>query len=243
MATGPRLSIDIGEKRFAGVGAALYRDLHLDIAPATTLALVGPSGIGKSTLLRMIAGIDDDFTGAITIDGTPAPAASTPGFVFQDPRLLPWLTAEDNIRAADPRCTKSDALEALDRVGLSGSAALYPHQLSGGMQRRVALARALAVNSGLLLLDEPFVSLDRTLVTEIHLLFRRLVEEARPTVVFVSHLTDDAARLADRAILLDHRPAVVVADIALSVPPAKRDASVLAEYRTTLDTYFAGVEA
>lgn len=240
MATGPQLNITITEKRFAGAAGALFSGLRLDITPSSTVALVGPSGIGKSSLLRMIAGIDNDYAGAITVDGVPASDAATPGFVFQDPRLLPWLTAIDNICAADPRCTRAHATAALERVGLAGVDGLYPHQLSGGMQRRVALARALAVNARLLLLDEPFVSLDRTLVAEIHQLFRSIVEESRPTVVFVSHLTDDAARLADRAILLDHRPAVIVADLALPLPPAQRDAAVLAEYRLALDSYFSG---
>lgn len=240
MATGPQLKIDVDEKRFAGATAALYSGLRLDIAPSSTVALVGPSGVGKSTLLRMIAGIDSDYAGSIAIDGVTASAAPTPGFVFQDPRLLPWLTAAGNIRAVDPRCTKAQAKAALERVGLAGADGLYPHQLSGGMQRRVALARGLAVNARLLLLDEPFVSLDRTLVTEIHQLFGSIVEKTRPTVVFVSHLTDDAARLADRAILLDGRPAMVIADIALPVPPAERDATVLAQYREMLDSRTAG---
>ena len=239
MATGPRLNLSIAEKRFAGAPSALYAGLEIEIAPSSVVALIGPSGIGKSTLLRMIAGIDADFSGSITVDGMAAAVAPTPGFVFQDPRLLPWLTAADNIRAADPQCTAEQAGKALDLVGLGGSGELYPHQLSGGMQRRVALARALVVNARLLLLDEPFVSLDRTLVAEIHELFGRIIAEARPTVLFVSHLTDDAARLADRAILLDHRPAVVVADIALPVPPAQRDETVLAQYRKMLDAHFA----
>ena len=238
MATGPGLNLAIDEKRFAGAPAALFVDLRLAIEPSSVVALVGPSGIGKSTLLRMIAGIDTDFSGTISIDGVRAASAPTPGFVFQDPRLLPWLTAIDNIRAADPQCTTAQAIEALERVGLKGASLLYPHQLSGGMQRRVALARALVVNARLLLLDEPFVSLDRSLVAEIHDLFRRIIVESRPTVLFVSHLTDDAARLADRAILLDRMPATVVADIALPVAPGERDAAVLAEYRQALDSHF-----
>lgn len=241
MATGPRLTINIRVKRFEAAPAALFENLCLDVAPSSVVALVGPSGIGKSTLLRLIAGIDTAFDGSIEIDGVRAAAASTPGFVFQDPRLLPWLTASDNIRAASPGCSEQEARAALQRVGLATSGSLYPHQLSGGMQRRVALARALVVNARLLLLDEPFVSLDRTLVGEMHLLFSRLVAEGRPTVVFVSHLTDDAARLADRAILLDHRPARIVADIALPIPPAARDAAVLGQYRTLLDS-LSGVE-
>jgi NitT/TauT family transport system ATP-binding protein/sulfonate transport system ATP-binding protein len=235
MATGPELKIDIAEKRFPGTPDALFAGLQLDIAPSSVVALVGPSGIGKSTLLRMIAGIDTDFSGSVEIGGQAARAAPTPGFVFQDPRLLPWLTAIDNIRAADPDCTHEQALEVLGRVGLAGAGALYPYQLSGGMQRRVALARALVVNARLLLLDEPFVSLDRTLVGEIHALFARLVAESRPTVVFVSHLTEDAAALADRAVLLGHRPARIVADMSLPIAGAERDQATLERYRAMLD--------
>ena len=239
MATGPSLTIDIAEKRFDSAGRALFEGLRLTVAPSSLVALVGPSGIGKSTLLRMIAGIDAAFTGSILIDGTPAARAPTPGFVFQDPRLLPWLTAVENIRAANPAVGADGAREALTRVGLDSVDDLYPHQLSGGMQRRVALARALAVNARLLLLDEPFVSLDRALVAEMHELFSQVVADARPTVLFVSHLTDDAARLADRAIVLDHRPARIVTDIDLPVPRGKRDETVLDGYRRLLDGHFA----
>ena len=233
MATGPGLNIAIDEKRF-GQGEPLFAGLRLAIAPSSVVALVGPSGIGKSTLLRMIAGIDADYTGSITIGGVPAETAGVPGFVFQDPRLLPWLTAVGNIRAAAPKCTQAQAIAGLDRVGLRDAAGLYPYQLAGGMQRRVALERAMAVNANLLLLDEPFVSLDRLLVGEIHQLFQHRLDEARPTVMLVSHLIEDAARLADRVILLERRPATIVADIGLPIPRRQRDAAVLADYRLML---------
>ena len=234
MATGPGLTIAVDEKRI-GQGEPLFAGLRLAIAPSSVVALVGPSGIGKSTLLRMIAGIDSDYAGSITINGVPAETAPVPGFVFQDPRLLPWLTAVDNIRAAAPKCTQAQAIAGLDRVGLRDAAGLYPYQLSGGMQRRVALERALAVNANLLLLDEPFVSLDRLLVGEIHQLFQHRLDETSPTVLLVSHLIEDAARLADRVILLERRPATIVADIGLPIPRRQRDAAVLADYRLMLE--------
>jgi ABC-type nitrate/sulfonate/bicarbonate transport system ATPase subunit len=145
------------------------------------------------------------------------------------------LSAVGNIMAADPAITEGAAQAALARVGLADASLLFPDQLSGGAQRRVALARAFSVNARLLLLDEPFVSLDRTLVTEIQQLFTLLVAETQSTVIFVSHLSDDAARLADRAILLDGYPARVLADMALPVPPAERDDRTLESYRAQLD--------
>jgi len=207
MAHGPGLTISIAEKRFPGADAPLFADFRLDIAPGSVVALHGPSGVGKSTLLRLIAGIDRDLTGSITVAGVPAHQASPPGFVFQDPRLLPWLTARDNIRAAHPAMSRQTADAALARVGLAAAANAWPHALSGGMQRRVALARALATNPHYLLLDEPFVSLDRALVSEMHDLLADIIATSGATVLFASHLPDDAARLANRVITLAGRPA------------------------------------
>lgn len=225
MATGPGIEIAIRDKHFASDATPLFADLRLSIAPQSVTVLVGPSGVGKSSLLRMIAGIDTDFDGEVRVGGVAARDAPPPGFVLQDARLLPWLTAIDNIRAVAPGIAESRALALLDRVGLHGAAAAYPHELSGGMQRRVALARAFSVNADLLLLDEPFVSLDRLLVDELQALFVELVETERPTVVLVTHLVEDAVRLADRAVALRGRPAQIVADTAFTIPRRSRTAA------------------
>jgi ABC-type nitrate/sulfonate/bicarbonate transport system ATPase subunit len=235
VAGGPGLKIDIAEKRFPGASTQLYQGLRFDVVPGQVLGLVGPSGVGKSTLLRLLAGIDAQFTGSITIDGIAATNAPPAGFVFQDPRLLPWLTALDNIRAANPACTRELALEALRLVGLDDAAHLYPRQLSGGMQRRVALARALAVNARLLLLDEPLVSLDRIAAGEMLALLGSLIAAEQPTVILVSHLPEDVARLAHRAICLFGRPARIGADLDFPVPPAERDTETVAQYRALLE--------
>ncbi len=229
MASGPGIKIRLKEKRFANSDVPLFKGLDLDIAPASVTSLVGPSGVGKSTLLRMIAGIDTDFDGEVSVGGVPAREAPPPGFVLQDARLLPWLTALDNIRAVAPHIEPAQALALLDRVGLHGTANAFPHELSGGMQRRVALARAMSVNASLLLLDEPFVSLDRLLVVELQTLFLELVEAERPTVVLVTHLAEDAARLADRAVVLEGRPAHIVSDMSIDIPRLHRSAADHAE--------------
>jgi ABC-type nitrate/sulfonate/bicarbonate transport system ATPase subunit len=236
MAPGPGLSISIAERRFPGIAPPLFVDFRLDIAPGSVVALCGPSGIGKSTLLRLIAGIDRDFAGSIAIDGIPAHEAPPPGFVFQDPRLLPWRTARDNIRAAAPTISAQTADAALAQVGLADHAAFWPHQLSGGMQRRVAIARAFATNPRLLLLDEPFISLDRALVDDMHQLLADRIAASGATVIFASHTPADAARLADRVITLAGRPATIAQDLTFPLPPAQRDAATTEAYARQLVT-------
>src|SRR5690606_18039991 len=133
------------------------------------------------------------------------------------------------------------AAEALlDQVGLGGRGPDFPAQLSGGMQRRVALARALAANPGLLLLDEPFVSLDAALAAEMRALLARLIAANQPSMVLVTHDAEDAARLADRAVVLAGRPAAILADLALPAPQAERDEAQVAEYRRRLDALAKG---
>lgn len=234
MADGPRLNIEIAEKRFAALPAPLLENFRIRVEPSTVVALVGPSGVGKSSLLRMIAGVDEDYAGTITVDGVEASEAPPAGFVFQDARLLPWLTAVQNILAVRKETTEAEARELLRRVDLAGYENAYPRQLSGGMQRRVALARAFSVNPRLLLLDEPFVSLDRNLVTEMQAVFLELMRTSHPTAILVTHLPEDAARLADRAVVLSGMPARIVGDIALSPPRDQRSEADLASLAQTI---------
>jgi|AntAceMinimDraft_1070359.scaffolds.fasta_scaffold04943_7 NitT/TauT family transport system ATP-binding protein/sulfonate transport system ATP-binding protein len=235
MAPGIAVSIDIRAKRFDGATGLLFDGLRIDVSEGEVLALVGPSGVGKSSLLRMIAGLDADFDGEITVFGQPASEAGPPGFVFQDPRLLPWLGAAANIRAVSPATTMSEAVSLLGEMGLSGFETALPGSLSGGMQRRVALARALAVQPRLMLLDEPFVSIDRKLVRELHDVIGRIAEQRRPTMVLVSHDPEDAARLADRVIQLQGRPARVIAQTQVDTPRADRNPARVLEIVAQLD--------
>ncbi|WP_238368530.1 ABC transporter ATP-binding protein [Mesobacterium pallidum] len=226
MAAGAQLLIEIAEKAFGET--LLFEGLGFQVPAGQVVALIGPSGVGKSTLLRMIAGIDTDYRGRIEVDSKAPPDAQVPGFVFQDPRLLPWETALGNLLAVKPDLPVDAGRSLLAAVGLAAAEDLRPAALSGGMQRRVALARALAVSSRLLLLDEPFVSIDRKLAGELQALVAGVVDRFGPTVILVTHDTHDAAALADRVIMLGGRPMSVIKDTLLDRPRADRHADWLA---------------
>jgi ABC-type nitrate/sulfonate/bicarbonate transport system ATPase subunit len=215
VASGPAVDISLAQMQFASAALPLFSKLSLAVAPGEVVALIGPSGVGKTTLLRMIAGLETGFEGQITINGLRPQSAPPPGFVFQDARLLPWFDAAANLRAVRPELSQTEIDTLLARVGLQGQGAAYPRQLSGGMQRRLGLARAISVNPGLLLLDEPFVSLDRAVVRDLQDVFLSIFRAEKPTVILVSHDPQDAARLADRVVILGDRPARVCADLTL----------------------------
>lgn len=211
------LSIHVGEKRFDA--APVLAGIDIDIAAGEFVAIVGPSGVGKTTLLGMVAGLDTDYVGAIRYDGvlSEGPPAGM-GIVFQEPRLMPWLTVLDNVRLAEAErrardhghVSRADAM--LEEVGLGASRDAWPGQLSGGMQRRAALARAFVQDPWLLLLDEPFVSLDVVAADQLRALLRRLCARVRPLVLFVTHDVREALVLADRIVFLGGAPARVVLD-------------------------------
>jgi NitT/TauT family transport system ATP-binding protein len=180
----------------------ILRDVRFQVDQGEVLAILGPSGIGKSTLLRICAGIDGEFDGQVE---RPERLA----MVFQEPVLLPWRSAVDNLILTVPQLSRSEALAALARVGLAERAEAYPRQLSLGQQRRVALARAFAARPEVLLLDEPFASLDSVSAADMIALTEALIAETRPATLFVTHSETEAARLATRVIHLSGDPATL----------------------------------
>ena len=216
------VSIDIAEKTYpgrAGVRAVTaLRKMRVRIAPSEFCVITGPSGCGKTTLLNIVAGLDQDFAGTLGF-APPDGAALRIGYVFQGPRLLPWRTVRENIALVRPRHADRMELEGLlSDVGVAEMADAYPAQLSGGMARRAALARAFAIAPDLLLMDEPFLSLDAAAADRLRSLLLRLVSNRPATVLFVTHDLAEAVELADRILVLSPSPGRVVAEMPIALP-------------------------
>jgi NitT/TauT family transport system ATP-binding protein len=195
--------------------------IDITLARGEVLALLGPSGAGKTTLLRILAGLEEDFDGEVLRGDS----TIRMGYLFQEARLMPWLTAEQNV-ALVVGGDRRRACDALEAVGLGDTVGRFPHQLSGGMQRRVALARALVVEPDLLLLDEAFVSLDEPTALELK---RRLLvycERAAPALVLVSHDLGEALALADRICFLGGSPARIVHSLDVSLAHPRPDGAL-----------------
>ena len=190
--------------------------IDLTLQPREIVAIVGPSGCGKTTLLRIIGGTEPDFAGTIDWNG-PAPRIGT---VFQEPRLLPWRTVRQNLLLAQTTEDPALADALLETLELSAFANAYPPTLSLGMARRAAIARAFAIAPTLLLLDEPFVSLDPAMLARSRALLIAAWQSRPTAVLLVIHDRAEAASLADRIILLSARPAHILQQIV--VPPAMR---------------------
>jgi NitT/TauT family transport system ATP-binding protein len=215
----PAVRIEHVTKRY-GEGAPIIEDLSVTIAPGEFVSIIGPSGCGKSTLLKLIAGLSPITSGSVSVDGmTPANAREIISFIFQDPTLLPWRTVRANIglglelehATRDRRDTITNGLLSL--VGLLHVADSYPRQLSGGMKMRVSIARALASNPRVLLLDEPFAALDEITRDHMNEELLRLQREQGWTVLFVTHSVAEAVFLSTRILVLAPHPGRLAHDV------------------------------
>jgi NitT/TauT family transport system ATP-binding protein len=233
-------------------------DITFDITHNQFVSILGPSGCGKSTLLRIVAGLDYASAGFVELEGQRVEGPQTQlGVVFQNPLLLAWRTALENVllqaeaRKMDPRQAKGDALKLLDQVGLGGSEEKRPHQLSGGMQQRVSICRALLHDPEILLMDEPFGALDALTRDQMNVDLLRLWERGKKTVVFVTHSIAEAVFLSDRVMVMTPSPGKICLDLAIELPRPRRlrarDTAEFSEYihqiRSVLEATGAITEA
>ncbi len=235
------LEVHIARKAYRPQGRTAeveaLRGLHFTVPERQCLCLVGPSGCGKTTLLNILSGLDREIEGEVRINGGAGRAAPVVGYMFQTPRLMPWLTVRDNVRLAlpDPSAGPGPAETLLAEMELGGFLDAYPRQLSGGMQRRVALARCFVNEPRLLLLDEPFLSLDAPTAQNLR---RLLLEQWRrhpTTVLFVTHDLREALYIADRILFLSRRPGSVLLDWRVDLPrPRDADSGEIEELRRRL---------
>ena len=206
-----------------GNGARALDDVSLDVEAGEIVALVGGSGCGKTTLLRLVSGLEAPTHGMVSVDGeaiaAPHPAV---GIVFQEPRLLPWLTVAQNIGFGLehlPASERRDLVEeALLKVGLAGYGPRWPRELSGGQAQRVSIVRALVTKPKVLLMDEPFSALDALTRATLQDHLLALWEASQPTLLLVTHDVEEAAALADRAVVMQPRPGRIFADIPVPLP-------------------------
>jgi NitT/TauT family transport system ATP-binding protein len=226
--TRPLVAIRGVSQHFGADGArvAALESIDLEVPDGQFVSVVGPSGCGKSTLLSLVAGLRVPTRGTVLCDGEPitAPMPRKVGMIFQEANLLPWLSAIDNV--AFPlklrRVPRPERLQAaarmLELTGLAGFEDRLPHQLSGGMKQRVAIARGLVQNPAVLLMDEPFASLDEQTRMVLGDELLRIWSETRKTVLFVTHSLNEAVYLADRVVVLSARPGRVVDDVSVDLP-------------------------
>lgn len=236
------LDVDIAEKHFTATdGTDLFaiRNLAFQVGKSEFICLIGPSGCGKTTTMRIILGLEPDYTGTVNLGTGKVPRV---GVMFQEPRLLPWRSVEQNIRLALPHDERSKDIDALlDVLGLADMRGFYPGELSLGLARRVAMARAFAIEPSLLLLDEPFVSLDEETAQRLRMLLLSVWQQRPTTVLMVTHNLREALELADRIILLTPRPATIRAIIPVPVSRQTRDAKTVAAMVEEISQKFPGL--
>lgn len=215
------------ERRFKkedGTELTALHDFNLEVNHGEIVALIGPSGCGKSTFLRLVAGLDEAQGGTLTYNGAPITKPDPDrGFVFQQTNLYPWLTVYDNVafglRARGVyREQKARVQEMIDLMGLQGFEKSYPHQISGGMASRAALAQTFVQDPGIILLDEPLSALDAFTRAIIQDEVLKMCNRFHPIVLLVTHDIEEAVYLADRVVVLSPRPGTNIASIAIDMP-------------------------
>ena len=206
-------------------GTLALAEFNLDIAPGEILSIVGPTGCGKSTVLNVLAGFEQPSGGRVEVNGHPVTGPGPDrGVVFQQAALFPWLTTMANIvlgvkcRGVPPAQYEPRARRLIEKVGLKGFERHYPYQLSGGMQQRVQIARALINEPDILLMDEPFGALDYQTRLLMQKLLLQLWEQFRPTILFVTHDVGEAIFISDRIIAMSRRPGRVIRDVRVHAP-------------------------
>jgi NitT/TauT family transport system ATP-binding protein len=221
------LRIEGVSKTFSSRGRSVeaLRPVDLDIAAGEFVCLLGPSGCGKSTLLSIISGLEDASSGQVLADGVPIEGPGTDRIqLFQEAALFPWLDVQHNVEfglrhAGVPARERAEiAHKFIDMVHLNGFEKSYTHQLSGGMRQRAAIARALAINPAVLLMDEPFGALDALTRDRLHIEVESIWRETRKTVVFVTHNVREAVALGDRVVVFAPRPGRIVREFRIDLP-------------------------
>jgi NitT/TauT family transport system ATP-binding protein len=239
---GARLNVNIEEKSFRssnGGVVEVLRDLRFEVGQNEFACILGPSGCGKTTTLRILLGLDGDYRGSIELPGL---ANARIGAVFQEPMLLPWRTVEQNVRLAMPKHLRDTNLDTLfSTLGLSKMRNFYPAELSLGLARRAAIARALAIEPDILLLDEPFVSLDESTAQQLRYMLLSVWSERPTTALMVTHNLQEAIMLADRIIVLSDRPARVTGIFDIRLPRNYRNEQVKADLLRSFNEKFAGL--
>tara|TARA_R110001583_G_scaffold158239_1_gene310202 strand:- start:8817 stop:9572 length:756 start_codon:yes stop_codon:yes gene_type:complete len=219
------LDIAIKDKCYANNASVVLKDIQFSVKPAEFIAIIGPSGSGKTTLLNMLSGLEDATAQKLLCNSKPLNDCKENqlGYVFQQPRLMPWLTVNENIQLVLPTAQNKKIETLLAQVGLADKGDYYPKQLSGGMQRRVAIARAFAVNPELILLDEPFNSLDAPTAAKLRLLLVNLCKSCGSTVIFVTHDLSEAIYLADRIIFMSNTPSSIIHQVDVDLPKPRKE--------------------
>jgi NitT/TauT family transport system ATP-binding protein len=243
----PKISFTGVEKRYPGKGTQAQGTLaldsfDLDLAAAEIVSIVGPTGCGKSTALNVLAGFERPSAGAVSVDGEAVVApGSNRGVVFQQPSLFPWMNVLANVvlgvqcRGESAGEYEPRALRLLEEVGLQGFERHYPYQLSGGMQQRVQIARALVNEPDILLMDEPFGALDYQTRLLMQKLLLRLWARFRPTILFITHDVGEAIFISDRVIAMTRRPGRVKREFRVPAPKPR-------DYEFFASSEFRGLE-